>query len=230
MIRSLKRAVCGATIFAASTVTAFAQSGGSAPDWSGPYGGATLGYVIVDIDGELTFPGTTFLPTSFSTETGSLVASGHAGYTFQMNNFVLGAEADIAYPFDGEVAARPGAVPGFDFGLHGHVRGRAGYLIQPDVLVYGALGLAIADVEATLVPAAGTPITTHSEVLFGLSAGAGLEFVPVEKLRVRFEYLWDHYFDQRFADSVPVNRIIFPALDAQLDTHTVRVGITYYFN
>lgn len=230
---SMRGVLCAALCavpLAMSAGAAAAQSAGQPPDWSGPYVGATFGYTIFDIEGAYTFPGGAPAGFNFHEALKTLTIAGHAGYSFQFGNVVVGPEIDIAYPLDGNLPGFPGFVPTFDLGWNGHVRGRAGYLIQPDLLVYGAVGLAIADMEATRIPAAGTPTVTSSQVMYGLSAGAGVEFVPVEDLRIRFEYLWDNYFDQNFAGAGTFGGILFPALNADVQAHTVRVGLTFYFN
>lgn len=226
----IARAVFCAVSLAMSAGAANAQSTGQSLDWSGPYAGATFGYTIVDIDGDLTFPPGAGATIPYDTVIKTLTIAGHAGYGFQFGDVVLGGEIDLAYPFDGNVAAFPGRIPEFDLGWHGHVRGRAGYLLQPDLLIYGALGLAIADVEARRVPAALAPTSASSDILYGLSAGVGAEFIPVEDIRIRVEYVYDNYFDQGFAGAGTFGGILFPALDAQLQSHTVRVGMTFYFN
>ncbi len=79
--------------------------------WRGLYGGLSIGHLDADHDD------------------GGIVGGVQLGYNWQSNLFVYGVEGDLSVTNSDAI----------DF--LGSVRGRAGYLLQPNLLVYGTAGL-----------------------------------------------------------------------------------------
>ena len=160
--------------------------------------------------GSTPFPGASpnlfFLPGGGTTgnNTGGVVGGGQVGYNFQFGNpFVIGAEADIqgtsitggnqgnfAWPVS------PAPIRGSATGLltplvtgnggnislpwFGTVRGRAGYLITPTLLLYGTAGFAYGGVEAF----------RRSNTSTGWTAGGGVEWLFAPHWSAKVEYLY----------------------------------------
>ncbi len=112
-----------------------------------------------------------------NSNTGGVVGGGQVGYNYQINQFVIGAEADIQgtsisggnqgnyaglytspYPRSATGLLTPLATGnGGNLSLpwFGTVRGRVGYLVTPTLLLYGTAGFAYGGVDA--LPAIATP-------------------------------------------------------------------------
>ena len=213
-----------AACLAMSTTAALSQ--GVQEDWSGPYVGAHVGFTHLDVDARYTGPAVgTDLPFEQDLDSASLGA--FAGFNFRQDQFVYGPEIDFGWLPGADANATPGGAAGIDVFVNGHLRGRAGYLVQNNLLLYGGLGLAIAGVEVTRVPAGLTPVDEDNAVMFGLSAGVGAEYALTEDIHLRLDYIYDHYFEQTIADTEPLGAIpFFPEVRAKVGSHTVRAGIS----
>lgn len=181
------------------------------PDrWSGFYLGGTLGYGFGDTrtDG-------TIGSGSFSTE--GLLGTIHAGYNWQLGNAVLGVEADIGFGGLGGAGATPfGNLTG-DLNVMSSLRGRAGFLAGPALLIYGTAGLAIADVEFNLAGA-----QARSETFFGYQAGLGAELAVSSHVSLRLEYLYTDLERERVIHAGQLNTY-------DPDFHTLRAGFSFRF-
>src|SRR5262249_49281679 len=168
--------------------------------WQGLYGGVHLGW-------------------GWSGEASGVVGGGQIGYNWQSQRFVYGLEADISAADIGisETFVVPGAVLNASATIDwlATVRGRVGMLVQPNLLLYGTLGLAIVHAEARAsVNAIGfTPLgIEESRTDTGLVYGLGVESKLNERLSARLEYLG------------------FGNLDRIGDFGIVRVGLNYKFS
>jgi outer membrane immunogenic protein len=136
---------------------------------------------------------------------------GYAGANYQWGQFVVGAETDILYPF------RDGSSGGLSVeqGLNGSMRARAGIALDR-FLVYGTGGLAATDLE--LSNAGGS----DSDVLWGWTAGAGVEGMVTDNLTARIEYRYTDYGDETFTPGgVPTN--------SDFSNHAIRGGVGFKF-
>ena len=152
-------------------------------------------------------PNLFFLPNGNQRGTaGGVVGGLQIGYNFQFNpSIVIGAEADIQgssirgndnnnFQFFPSPFVNPGtgvfndilvpvaAINGSNLGLNfiGTVRGRAGWLFTPSLLVYGTAGLAFGGVQAW----------ANSDTLAGWTAGGGVEWRFAPRWSVKLEYLF----------------------------------------
>ena len=117
-----------------------------------------------------------------------ITLGGQLGYNYQLDrNLVLGVEADAQY------SQQPA--------WWGTVRGRAGYLVMPDLLVYGTGGLAY--------QVSSPPLNTHRNTV-GWTAGGGIEKMLDRNWSIKAEYL-------------------YVAPGSGQDANVVRAGINYKF-
>ncbi len=97
-------------------------------DWSGFYGGLSFGAVSYDWVGNAGGP----LDSEDSTEPGAFI-----GYNFQSGNIVYGAELNYQM-LEAPLVAFPNSIQHDVL----QVRGRVGYVVMPDLLLYGFVGFA----------------------------------------------------------------------------------------
>jgi len=233
--------------------------------WTGPYIGLAIGGKTADAGWTTTStsdePGTIVdasSPASFNPASARI--GGYAGYNYQIANWVLGLEADFAWA-DGTstMSGVPGCAtgcfpgspgPGIDtasvkMGWDGSLRARAGYLLMPDLLLYGTGGVAWQSVEASgtcshdvtdplcfVVPGVLLDTETDSHVYTGWTVGAGLEKAMGPWL-LRLEYRYAQFGSAtgalNFATTPP-----FPGGDTvrynlSLNTQIVTLGLSYKF-
>lgn len=175
----------------------------------------------------------------------------YAGYNWQVSPaWLLGVEGDIAWGNNSKT--RPG-IPGtwlavqngspiigndsstVKFGGDGSIRGRAGWLMTPSVLLFGAGGVAWQQVSLTANCNATGPwcfpsmLETYSKVATGYTVGGGIEG-KFGKWLARLEY--------RFADFGRISHEFFPPgpatfnaiwMNESVRTHTVSAGLAYSF-
>jgi outer membrane immunogenic protein len=172
-----------------------------ANDWTGFYLGVLGGYAW----------GTADTNTVGDVSADGFDIGGYAGANYQWGQFVVGAETDILYPF------RDGSSGGLNVeqGLNGSMRARAGIALDR-FLVYGTGGLAATDLE--LSNAGGS----DSDVLWGWTAGAGVEGMVTDNLTARIEYRYTDYGDETFTPGgVPTN--------SDFSDHAIRGGVGFKF-
>lgn len=145
----------------------------AAGGWAGPYLGATLGYGI----------GTATSNTTGSGNLRGLDGTVFGGVQGQSGQIVYGVEGDVGY--DGATATM-GATT-LRRGVDGSLRGRLGYAVTDQVLVYGAAGGAAKQLRIS--DASGNA----SGVALGWTAGAGLDVKVTDKTFVRGEYRYTDY-------------------------------------
>jgi outer membrane immunogenic protein len=150
--------------------------------WAGPYAGLSLGYG---------FSGHTKardIPANPSTD--GFVGGAFAGYNWQSDNFVYGAEADIGY--DGVKGSSNGIKS--KAGVDGSLRARLGYSVSPDILLYGTAGGAAKSlkVEDTVTGA------SDRNTMLGWTAGVGSDIKLTDNLFGRVEYRYTDFGSKNF--------------------------------
>jgi len=189
--------------------------------------------------------------------TGGL-AGGQIGYNWQMSNWLIGLEGDgqwasergstsflCAAPVVG--ACLPGltVVPPGATGTAGTIsqkieafgtfRGRVGWLVTPEVLLYGTGGLAVGSVRTSLGLAgfttAGAPIAitaANSTTRVGWTAGAGIEGMFARNWSAKLEYLYMDLgsFNNSLALAAPGLAI---NARSRVTDNILRAGINYHF-
>jgi outer membrane immunogenic protein len=198
-------------------------------NWSGFYIGVNGGY---GWSTQRTYNFTVDNPTGPKINGG--FGGGQIGYNWQMNNFVLGAEADF------EGSGIRGSVLDVNFGdtmqtkvdYFGTVRGRAG-LAFSTALVYVTGGFAYGHVNTSVSGPAliGSPYNLD-RISTGYTLGGGFEYAFTPAWSVKGEY---QYVDLGKNDPVNAAGVRFTALAPPTTNvnrtafNTVRIGLNYRF-
>jgi outer membrane immunogenic protein len=150
--------------------------------WSGPYAGVMLNYGFSsEVEGQIG-------GTASSIDTDGFGGSAFGGWNWQNGALVYGLEADIgAYNSRGD----NGTVETRNT-VDGSLRGRLGYAITDNVLVYGTAGGAAARQR---VETAGGRDT---DVVLGYTAGVGVDARLTDQVFGRLEYRHTRYNDGSF--------------------------------
>jgi outer membrane immunogenic protein len=185
---------------------------------------------------------------------GSFTGGGQAGYNWQSGSAVFGIETDINFTGQNTSINQlialpvPPFVPGSFFlnstsdklDWFGTLRGRAGFLATPTLLLYGTGGLAYGHVASTTVDQVTTTpdfySASASTVRVGWTAGAGAEWMFAPNWSAKLEYL---YVDLGTASyNVPCSNGVAFCLqtppptyqtDLRVRDNIVRVGVNYHF-
>ncbi len=160
----------------------------SSYDWSGAYLGVWAGLACLDGRGSLidnTTPSGPWNNGGCGVKGGGLV-----GYNHQMNNIVLGVEADLGTT--GDIVRNTEAGADFRFGMNylATFRGRVGWA-QDDTLFYFTGGAAYAQgVINGIVSATPSNLTADQ---WGWTIGGGIEHAVTDNFRLRLEYLYTQF-------------------------------------
>jgi outer membrane immunogenic protein len=228
-------------------------------NWTGFYVGGNIGYSWGRSSDSSTLTntaGTVLFASTGTTNLNGAVGGGQIGYNWQIQNFVGGLEADIqgtnekgtrnylcgtgvCTPAFGGIAALPGpAVPvalNQKIDWFGTVRGRAGVLATPTLLLYATGGLAYGEVDSNAtIGAASTAFANTGATNFGWTAGAGIEGAIGGNWTARLEYLYVDLGKVNGSFLTTINAFGGGVLSANYSSHItdniVRVGINYKFN
>jgi outer membrane immunogenic protein len=195
-------------------------------DWSGPYVGVQGGYGWQsnnDIDEITTATGVLInqIPRDDKGYFGGL----HAGYNFANGSFVYGIESDLEYSgiesdgFDGLGNHLDKSIDWL-----GSLRARAGVTVDRALLyVTGGLAAGLVDMEAR---EDGVTSISESELAFGWTAGAGVEFAITDSLSANVEY---RYTD--LADTENTGTIFNGGFTYEHENRfqAVRAGLSWHF-
>ena len=179
-------------------------------------------------------PNVAYLPTGSATGGGGALGGGQVGYNYQMGPVLIGAEADIAVtsvtgrgkqtaalypsPFSGGalVQAAPLNAAQASLPYVGTLRGRAGYLVTPTLLLHTTAGFAYDGVDAFGV----------ANTRAGWTVGGGAEWMFAQNWSAKLEYLfadisgggisggWSGNYDANFHPQLNI----------------LRGGLNYHFN
>jgi outer membrane immunogenic protein len=194
------------------------------------------------------FAGNEF-PSSLSTNPRGFIGGGQIGYDLQVApSWVIGAEADFqGSTYRGSATAQPTPVfLLFPFTTSvsqrndwfGTVRARAGFLVIPNLLVYGTGGLAYGEVLtsfSTIINgiACGPGFTcatgSTSSTRAGWTAGAGAQWMISPNWSVKAEYLFVDLGSQSVTAQSTAPGYFFTARDPFRE-NVVRVGFDYKFD
>ncbi|MDQ0392008.1 outer membrane protein [Labrys monachus] len=190
-------------------------------DWSGPYIGLHAGYGWGREHDDQSSLFSENGPPADHFNMNGFIGGAHAGYNFQFNQFVVGAEGDIDYS-----ALKGDHFYSYDLGTvtgslklksdwQGSARLRAGYAID-NLLLYVTGGVAFAD--AKLSTAGESSSNTH----VGWTAGGGIEYA--------FTQNWIGRIEVRYSD---FEKKSFQTLDGPVkagwNQTTATAGISYKF-
>ncbi|MGJ4887812.1 outer membrane protein [Bradyrhizobium sp. HKCCYLRH3099] len=184
--------------------------------------------------------------------------SPYAGYNWQFGQFVAGIEGEFGFADQSRTSGsyypapslfRPGSTTNsfiFKTTWDASIRARAGYVIDPSLLVYGTAGPSWIHVETTSncstltafdgdcaaggARAFGPANITNSKTLLGYTVGGGLEALLTPNWIARAEYRYSDYgrtSDTNVRSSVNGTQTV--TYDTALRTHTATFGIAYKF-
>jgi outer membrane immunogenic protein len=193
--------------------------------WTGLYIGGQAGYQWGTSDPRLVTAGGAFVAGEPSYNNEGVVGGGHAGFNYQVSQFVFGIEGDI----EGTSYSGSGLSTGGAFrsstrdDIEGSVRGRAGFAWDR-VLFYGTGGVAFASIDNSFGLAGGPSLFAATSGRVGWTAGGGVEYAIDPNWSVRAEYRYTDYGDYNFA--------IFPgfALREHETDNRVEAGFSYKFD
>jgi hemolysin activation/secretion protein/opacity protein-like surface antigen len=131
----------------------------------------------------------------------------------------------------------------------GTLRARAGYAFTPSLMGYATAGLAYGGVHAqtTVSQSAGTnnfiglvsqssTLSRYSDVRFGWTAGAGVEWMFSPVLSVKAEYLYFDLGATRYASAPLImmaqdlsTNVVIPTSHTRFNGQIARVGMNYHF-
>jgi outer membrane immunogenic protein len=177
--------------------------------WTGFYVGVHAGYGF----GQSTPTNIALVafPTSYN---GGLIG-GQIGFNYQINQIVLGAEADLAYTAIGGHNPGGGGITVRNMAL-GSLRARAGYAFDRSLLyVTGGLGFQRASFATTAGP---EPYTRT-----GWTIGAGWEYAITQNVTAKIEYNYYNFGTRTLGP-------IYTGTVNNAHIHTVKVGLNYLFS
>jgi outer membrane immunogenic protein len=161
--------------------------------WRGVYAGLHAGY-------------------GWSGDANGAVGGAQLGYNWQSQQFVYGIEGDISLSNIGieETLVTPFGVAkaSAEIDWLATIRGRAGVLVQPRLLLYATAGLAIVSAEgkaSASVPGLPTSSVSVRETGTGFVYGLGVENKWTDTMSVRLEYLG--FGETSAADSFGIIRL-----------------------
>ena len=161
------------------------------------------------------------------------IAGGQVGVDWQWRWFVLGLGADAGFlDLDSSVVdpTSPGGdtVTSFSSDFHGTITARGGVAFDR-LLVFAKGGVAFLNAEAETVDACAiapcgpaTVSASDDDVLFGVTAGGGLEYALTDHWSAGAEYRWVHIFDELQPAGIAAPGGAVSQVVTVNDTHTVR--------
>ncbi len=227
-----KAAVAAAGFLAVSLfpISAFAGGGESYQEapapagrtiWEGFHVGAHGGWSDLDYGISQTAPASPLVTRSDSDD--GFVGGFLYGSSWQRGNLVLGT--DSAYSFGdtetGLNVAANGLSATAEIDWSSESRARVGFLVQPNIMVYGALGIAFARVDVSGSLIAGG---SDDKSAFGISYGGGVETTMGNRWFARLEYIHTDFDEKSFRE------VGGGSFDVDLDTDVVRGAIGYRFD
>jgi outer membrane immunogenic protein len=202
-------------------------------DWTGFYVGVHGGFGGGDFDYPIDVGDSIIGP--FSLEAGldsnGFFAGGQVGANWQMGQFVIGAEADIAWAeidgdFELDIDGLGSGQAGSSVNWFGTGRLRAGFLPTQRLLIYGTGGVAYGDVESSLTVDGLFDLST-SDTQIGWTVGGGFEYAITPNITLKTEYLYVDLGSQTlFEGDIPLLAADV-SVDADTTFHTVKAGLNF---
>lgn len=195
--------------------------------WTGFYVGAQAGYLWGESKGGAYFRANGAVDVDGSVDPDGFTGGVHAGYNYQFDQFVVGVEGDVNFSGadSGRVAlSAPGNFASSKLTWEGSARLRVGYAFDR-FLPYVTGGVAFGEYEFKPFYAGVGQVLNNSTTHVGWTVGAGLEYAFTDNITGRIEYRYTDFGEEKYA--IPG----FPAEESKVDlqTHAVRVGISYKF-
>lgn len=194
--------------------------------WTGFYIGAHVGGAWDD-DHWMFVPAATTTHNSSS----SAFAGGQVGYNYQILRWVLGLEGDGSWAnlASGASCPNPFFTCSHSIDWLASVRGRAGYLVTDQSLVYVTGGAGFSQINHTALPPGVAPFVFtgyYSNTQVGYTVGGGWEYAFAKHWSARVEYLY-----YGFGTSTAPPGTLSAANSTRLtnSVNTFDVGLNYHF-
>ena len=135
---------------------------------------------------------------------------GYAGTNVQFGNWVLGIDSSVSFvDITGEEDHREDASFFVDSELNWltTTRGRVGYAFD-NFMIFAAGGVAFAGAESSVDFGVRRLVAEGEEILFGWTAGAGIEAKFAENWSARVEYLFIRLEEDEFQHTMPAAALV----------------------
>ncbi len=211
-------AAAGILAIGLSPLSAFA---GGRTIWEGFHAGGHIGWADVDYGIGQTAPSSPLVTIKDGND--GFVGGFVYGSSWQFSQWVLGTDSEYSF---GDVdsglnVAASGLSATAEIEWSSSSRLRAGYLVNPNTMVYGTVGVAFAQVDVSGSLMAGG---SDDDTAVGLVFGGGIETTMGNRWFARLEYLHTDYGEESF------NEVGGGKFDVDLDTDVVRGAIGYRFD
>jgi outer membrane immunogenic protein len=209
-------------------------------DWSGIYGGVNLGGGLLE-DLITTTTATALEPAGIKTRLSpfSVVAGAQAGFNYQIQQVVLGAEGTFSWSNISGTQVTPSLLPTFSQTSTSTPRwyatatGKIGFAAN-DFLYYAKGGAAWMGVNNTQTVSAGAGNVSSQTIVntrTGFTVGGGIEFGMTENLSVRIEYDFLDFGTKNYTfanlNTAPAPLVL--PVSIQSNTHLFLTGLNYRF-
>jgi len=219
-------------------------------NWTGFYVGVNVGGSSSN-DGTINETGTPasswndvngYVPLSSKS---NLTAGLQAGYNYQINSIILGIEGDLNYLHysasnperlaSGAISSGGDTIGSKDMKWLGTLRGRLGMTVSERAMLFLTGGLAISDLEYSVVDACNTGscgggLTSGStKINTGWTFGGGGEYAINRNWSAKAEYLYVQFNAKDFTTSDPTG-YVSQWNASRTDFHILRAGLNYHFN
>lgn len=204
-------------------------------DWTGPYVGVHAGYGVPSFDGafdtgELPTREDVTYPDDINAD--GFIGGGQIGYNHQIDDIVLGVEADISFTdFSGDTVDDQDDIVEAKLNYLASLRARAGFALD-NILLYATGGVALANGKFKVIDDADDPddVESFNEKIdeWGYVVGGGVEWAATEMVSLRVEGLY-YGFDHK----INLNEDL-PDVDEDdylefNDVYVVRAGVNLRF-
>lgn len=205
-----------------------------ASPWDGFYVGGAIGYGWIKGSGNGSACNEAgCLVNSFETSPQGVVGGGHIGLGGRFaGNWYVGGEGAFGIGNVDGTAQNPGFIGNINSKTHTlfSVSGRIGYIILPNVMIYGGAGWAWAGDEFSVTGTDGSKFTTKP-VVDGAMVKAGLEYALDRNWTIGAE--WQHYFMKNInaATTATIGPGIPVTVSAKVDTEVdaALLRLNYHF-
>jgi outer membrane immunogenic protein len=179
------------------------------PAWGGLYMGGHLGGAWSDVGGTDTYTYVQDPTIGVGVSSGGVIGGGQIGFNLQSGNFVYGAEVDLGgMSLSGDKTAELAGYPtplvarySFSGGFYGDFTGRLG-IVANRTLFYAKGGAAFldADFKSHYLGMHTDFDFSHSEVMWGWTVGAGVEYKLTPSWSIKAEYQHFDFGSASFSD------------------------------
>lgn len=190
--------------------------------WTGLYLGGQLGYAWGTDRFTVYGPAAVFQGQSFSPN--GFTGGAHAGYNYQLNQFVIGLEGDVEGAAYNKTFDSGFLTFGTRMQVQGSIRSRFGFALDR-VLLYATGGVAFAGFDNSYLSYRGYDSVQNART--GWTVAGGLEFAVTNNWSIRAEYRYSDFgsFNNNTFSSAPLSFVQHHETE-----NAVRAGFSYKFD